>query len=168
VSTAATPSFDAFPQGMAFLKQFWAQGAAAGIPSAAFTAAQAAANTPPASAPLSAPFMQAMTQYMMPTMDIAELDKRITDLRTVLQFMEMNTKLLHQSLQTLEVQRNTIALFHSMAQPAAPTVNAAVPPNATHPAQPARSTTPKKTAASKPAIEKKPTLRVKKHLDVES
>ena len=54
----------------------------------------------------------------MPTFDVAELDKRIGDMRTVLQFMDMNTNMLRQSLQALEVQRNTVAALHSMMQPA--------------------------------------------------
>jgi hypothetical protein len=98
------PSFDQFPQGMDFLKQFWAHGA-----SAAPTANPAASPTPA--------LQQVMGQYLMPTFDLDELDKRMTDLRTVLQFMELNTNMLRQSLQALEVQRNTLATLKSMAQP---------------------------------------------------
>jgi hypothetical protein len=103
MNNPAFPSFDQFPQGMDFLKQFWAQGANAG-----------AANNP-AATPTPA-FQQAMGQYLMPTFDLEELDKRMTDLRTVLQFMELNTNMLRQSLQALEVQRNTLATLKSMAQ----------------------------------------------------
>jgi hypothetical protein len=100
-----------FPNGMDFMKQFWQQGAAS-------TAAPQSASPSPA-------FTQAMGQYMMPTFDLEELDKRIADMRTVLQFMELNTNLLRQSLNTLEVQRNTVATLQSMTKPAAPHDNSA-------------------------------------------
>ena len=96
------------PLGMDFLKQFWQQGAGQ-------TAAAPSFATQPSPA-----FSQAMGQYMMPTFDLNELDKRMGDMRTVLQFMELNTQLLRQSLSTLEVQRNTLATLQSMASPTAP------------------------------------------------
>jgi hypothetical protein len=99
-----------FPNGMDFMKQFWQQGAASTMPNAA---ASASTSASPA-------FAQAMGQYMLPTFDLDELDKRIADMRTVLQFMELNTNLLRQSLSTLEVQRNTLATLQSMAKPASP------------------------------------------------
>jgi hypothetical protein len=102
MNTNTFPPFEAFPQGIDFLKQFWAQGAA--------SANSPASNATPA-------FQQAMGQYMMPTLDVDELDKRIGDMRTVLQFMEMNTNVLRQSLNALEVQRSTIAALHAMAKP---------------------------------------------------
>jgi hypothetical protein len=105
MNTSAFPSIDQFPQGMDFLKQFWAQGAGA--------AASAQASPTPA-------FQQAMGQYLLPTMDLPELDKRISDLRTVVQFMELNTAMLRQSLNALEVQRNTIATLQSMSQSSHP------------------------------------------------
>ncbi len=46
---------------------------------------------------------------LAPTVDIAELDKKITDLKAVEQWLEVNQNLLRSSIQTLEVQRNTIA-----------------------------------------------------------
>jgi hypothetical protein len=107
MSAAPFPSFEQFPQGMDFLKQFWAQAAP---PSPAMSAEAQQAS--PA-------FQQAMGQYLMPTFDLETLDKRITDLRTVLQFMDMNTNMLRQSLNALEVQRNTVATLQSMAQPKA-------------------------------------------------
>jgi hypothetical protein len=106
MNPTAFPSFDQFPQGMDFLKQFWAHGAnASGAPSSA----QSATVTPA--------FQQAMGHYLMPTLDLEELDKRMMDLRTVLQFMDLNTNMLRQSLNALEVQRNTLETLKSMAQP---------------------------------------------------
>jgi hypothetical protein len=85
-----------------------------------FTAHNSAASTPSMNSALT----QAMSQYMMPTLDIAELDKRLNDLSTVLQFMEMNTAMLRQSLQTLELQRNAVVSFQNMmnTQTASPSV----------------------------------------------
>jgi hypothetical protein len=46
---------------------------------------------------------------LAPTVDVAELDKKITDLKAVEQWLEVNQSLLRTSIQSLEVQRNTIA-----------------------------------------------------------
>lgn len=46
---------------------------------------------------------------LAPTIDLDELDKRITDLRAVGQWLELNAGLLRTTIQTLEVQRATIA-----------------------------------------------------------
>ncbi len=161
MSAAPFPAFEQFPQGMDFLKQFWAQAAPAPSPATA-------APTPA--------FQQAMGQYLMPTFDLETLDKRITDLRSVMQFMEMNTNMLRQSLNALEVQRNTVATLQNMAQPkeegaetsavAAPwmaawqsMVQAAAPMTVQTPAPSAQAA--KKAARQKPAA-KKATAAIKK------
>jgi hypothetical protein len=108
---SAFPQFSQFPQGMDFLKQYWTS---ASQPSSAPAAGFASSAAAPGAAPTPA-FQQAMAQYLMPTFDLAELDKRMADLRVVLQFMELNTNLLRQSLHALEVQRNTLATLQSMA-----------------------------------------------------
>jgi hypothetical protein len=119
-----------FPQGMDFLKQMWAQGLAAqsampsnvsSMPSMGVDTStdSKAASSAASSGGMTQAFQQTMASYLMPTFDVAELDKRISDMRTVLQFMEMNTNILRQTLQALEVQRNTVAALHSMMQPAA-------------------------------------------------
>jgi hypothetical protein len=119
--------FAQFPQGMDFLKQFWAQSASAAMhsapstppatpPSPANTATQTS-NDPfimNAMSGMNPAFMQAMAQTMMPTWDVAEIEKRLNDLRTVLQFMDMNTQILRQSLSALEAQRNTISTMQNM------------------------------------------------------
>jgi hypothetical protein len=119
-------NMSAFPQGMDFLKQMWAQGLAAQsampnmpVMGGASTAAAAMPSAPNAPGGMTQAFQQTMASYLMPTFDVAELDKRIGDMRTVLQFMDMNTNILRQTLQALEVQRNTVAALHSMMQPAA-------------------------------------------------
>jgi len=48
-----------------------------------------------------------------PTLDVAELDKRIADLRAVEQWLNLNLSMLRTTVQSLEVQRNTIATLKS-------------------------------------------------------
>jgi len=57
---------------------------------------------------------------LMPTFDPDELDKRISDLRTVAHWLDMNRSLLQTTIQTLEMQRNAIVAMQSMARPAQP------------------------------------------------
>ena len=102
-------NFGDVPLGMDMLKQFWAQ-AAAGA-----TTPNADATSSAASAPSVTPALHtALSQYLTPTMDVAELDRRMGDLKTVLHWMEMNTQLLRSNLHALELQRNTIATIQSM------------------------------------------------------
>jgi hypothetical protein len=56
---------------------------------------------------------QALPSMITPTLDIGELDKRIADLRAVEQWLNLNATMLRTSIQTLEVQRNTIATLKS-------------------------------------------------------
>jgi hypothetical protein len=79
-----------------------------------------------------------LPSMMVPTLDVDELDKRITDLRAVEQWLALNASMLRTSIQALEVQRNTIATLRSLggtfatataaatapAKPAAPASNA--------------------------------------------
>lgn len=52
---------------------------------------------------------------LMPTLDPNELEKRISVLKTVAHWLEMNRVLLHSTIQTLEMQRNAITAMQSMA-----------------------------------------------------
>jgi hypothetical protein len=52
---------------------------------------------------------QALPSMITPTLDIGEMDKRIADLRAVEQWLNLNATMLRTTIQTLEVQRNTIA-----------------------------------------------------------
>ena len=52
---------------------------------------------------------QQMPSMLAPTVDVGELDKRIADLRAVAQWLELNASVLRTTIQTLEVQRATIA-----------------------------------------------------------
>ncbi|MBI3156424.1 MAG: hypothetical protein HYZ20_13580 [Burkholderiales bacterium] len=61
----------------------------------------------------------AMSQWIAPTLDPAEIDKRIDELRTVQFWLEQNARLIGASIQALEVQRMTLATLQSMNMPLA-------------------------------------------------
>ncbi len=56
-------------------------------------------------------------QWITPTLDPAELEKRITELRTVQFWLEQNAKLLGATIQAMEVQRMTLATLQTMNLP---------------------------------------------------
>jgi hypothetical protein len=56
---------------------------------------------------------QAIPSIVTPTLDVDELDKRIADLRAVEQWLNLNVDMLRTTIQSLEVQRNTIATLRS-------------------------------------------------------
>ena len=51
-----------------------------------------------------------------PGMTVADLDKRITELRVVEQWLDVNLAMLRTSLQALEVQRGTLATLQSFGE----------------------------------------------------
>jgi len=61
----------------------------------------------------------AVGQWIAPTLDPAELDKRINDLKTVQFWLEQNARLLGATIQALEVQRMTLTTLQSMNLPVA-------------------------------------------------
>ena len=81
-------NFDNFLPGFDFLKQFAQANPAAAMPSAA--------------------------QWVTPTLDPAELDKRIQDLKSVQFWLDQNAKALSATIQALEVQRMTLSTLQSM------------------------------------------------------
>jgi hypothetical protein len=62
----------------------------------------------------------ALPGFMVPTVDVAELDKRIGDLKAAEQWVEVNLNMLRATIQGLEVQRHTIAAIQALTTPAAP------------------------------------------------
>jgi hypothetical protein len=60
-----------------------------------------------------------MNQWIAPTLDPDELDKRIGELRTVQFWLEQNARLLGATVQTLEVQRLTLSTLKTMNLPLA-------------------------------------------------
>ncbi len=69
-----------------------------------------------------------LSGIMTPTLDPNELDKRIQDLKAVEGWLRMNLNMLSASINTLEVQRATLAAMQSFGQPAGG--NATPEPNA--------------------------------------
>lgn len=51
-----------------------------------------------------------------PTLDVDELDKRITDMRAVEGWLKMNLNMLQMSIQGLEMQRAALAAVKAMSQ----------------------------------------------------
>jgi hypothetical protein len=103
-----------------------------------------------------------MNQWIAPTLDPEELDKRIEQLRAVQFWLEQNAKMLAATIQALEVQRMTLSTLKSMnmpmdglrdafklkpAEPAAPAPAAKKPPRKTASAKPAA------TAANAAAVD---------------
>ena len=58
--------------------------------------------------------MPGMGQWIAPTLDPEELDKRINELKTVQFWLEQNARMLAASIQALEVQRMTLSTLKSM------------------------------------------------------
>ena len=81
-------NFDNFLPGFDFLKQFAQANPAAGMPTAA--------------------------QWVTPSLDPVELDKRIQDLKSVQFWLDQNAKALSATIQALEVQRMTLSTLQSM------------------------------------------------------
>ena len=61
--------------------------------------------------------LPSMNQWIAPTLDPVELEKRIEQLRTVQFWLEQNAKLLAASIQALEVQRMTLVTLKTMNVP---------------------------------------------------
>ncbi len=89
-----------------------------------------------------------------PTLDLGELDKRITDLKTVENWLKMNLGMLQMSIQGLEMQRTTVAAMQAMGSTAGGEAGAA--PGAANPGLwPWNFMQPADAAAVPPSDEKK-------------
>jgi len=107
----------------------------------------------------------AMGQWIAPTLNPEELEKRIGELKTVQFWLEQNARMIGMTVQALEVQRMTLSTLQTMNLPmadlrnaltlptAAPTLPVAAPaPAEPEPAPaPAAAQTPAADAAAKPA-----------------
>ncbi|MBK6865786.1 MAG: hypothetical protein IPG91_20885 [Ideonella sp.] len=91
-----------------------------------------------------------MGQWVAPTIDPAELDKRIQELRTVQYWLEQNARMLGATIQALEVQRMTLSTLQNMNVQMTDLRDALLVP-----AQPAAAA-PAPRAADKPAAAEKP------------
>lgn len=63
------------------------------------------------------PGVPGMGQWIVPTLDPDELDKRIQELKTVQFWLEQNARLLSTTIQALEVQRMTLSTLRTMNLP---------------------------------------------------
>jgi len=70
-----------------------------------------------------------MPGVVVPLLDPKEIDKRITDLKSVENWLNMNLNVLRMTIQGLEMQRATLAAFQSM-QPSSTGESAKVDPAA--------------------------------------
>ncbi len=57
--------------------------------------------------------LTAMSDMMSPLMNVEELDKRITDMRAVEQWLKLNLNMLQSAIQALEVQRATLSTLRA-------------------------------------------------------
>jgi len=62
-----------------------------------------------------------------PTFDLDELDKRIKDMKAVEGWLRMNLSMLQMTIQSLEMQRTTVAAVKTMGQMASEAVKSAEP-----------------------------------------
>jgi hypothetical protein len=58
----------------------------------------------------------ALPGMVTPTLDVDELDKRITDMKAVEGWLKMNLSGLQMTIQGLEMQRHTLAAFKAMSE----------------------------------------------------
>ncbi len=92
--------------------------------------------------------MPGMGQWVAPTLDPQELEKRIQELRTVQFWLEQNARMLSATIQALEVQKMTLSTLRTMNVQMGDLREALTPqPAKTEPAPPAEAP----EAATKPA-----------------
>lgn len=65
-------------------------------------------------ASMAARIPQQLPNMLAPTLDVDELERRISDLRAVEQWLELNTSMLRTTIQSLEVQRSTISTLKGL------------------------------------------------------
>ena len=119
-TTGSTPPFPGFPgfPPAEMLERMWGMMRLSPFGSA-FSGAQPGGGLGPS--------LSMMSDMMAPLTNVEELDKRITDMRAVEQWLKLNLNMLQSAIQALEVQRATLATLRafgafaqsSMAQPAA-------------------------------------------------
>ncbi|WP_233799773.1 PhaM family polyhydroxyalkanoate granule multifunctional regulatory protein [Paraburkholderia sp. HP33-1] len=119
-TTGGTPPFSGFPgfPPAEMLDRMWSMIRLSPF-GAAMTGAQPGGDTSPS--------LSMMSDMMAPLTSVEELDKRITDMRAVEQWLKLNLSMLQSAIQALEVQRATLATLRafgafaqsSMSQPAA-------------------------------------------------
>jgi hypothetical protein len=109
-----------------------------------------------------------MNEWIAPTLDPQQLEKRIEQLKAVQFWLEQNARFVAASIQALEVQRMTLATLRSMNVPMAdlrdafsarvtePLAGATAPTHAPPPAPVAEPAAARQSAAPKPKRSRKP------------
>jgi hypothetical protein len=64
------------------------------------------------------PMAFSLPSMFQPTLDPAEVEKRIADLQVVKNWLEMNLNLLQMSIKTLEMQKSALDTLHDTARAA--------------------------------------------------
>ncbi len=90
----------------------------------------------------------AMGQWVAPTLNPDELEKRISELKTLQFWLEQNARMIGMTVQALEVQRMTLSTLQTMNLPMADLRNALTLPTA--PAAPAAAAAPPVTPPAPP------------------
>jgi hypothetical protein len=98
--------------------------------------------------------MGQMPSGLQPTLDAKEIEKRISDLKAVEQWLNMNLGLLRTTIQTLEVQLTTIQAIQTMGSSLTP--DAAASPAAWWAAMQQFNEAAPKSPPPRPASRKKP------------
>ncbi|PQV45781.1 PhaM family polyhydroxyalkanoate granule multifunctional regulatory protein [Paraburkholderia sp. BL21I4N1] len=150
-STPPFPGFPGFPPAE-MLERMWGMMRLSPFGSA-FSGAQPAGGG-------MGPSLSMMSDMMAPLTNVEELDKRITDMRAVEQWLKLNLSMLQSAIQALEVQRATLATLRafgafaqsSMAQPAASAAPSPAPATGwPHPRQAAPASGTAESAAAEPS-----------------
>jgi len=118
----ATPPFSGFPgfPPGEMLERMWDMMRLTPFGSA-FSGAQAG------STPGLGPSLSMMSDMMAPLTNVEELDKRITDMRAVEQWLKLNLSMLQSAIQALEVQRATLATLRAFGAFAQTSMSSAAP-----------------------------------------
>ncbi len=118
---AGSPLFNPVADSFELMKKMWGFAGLPGMP------------TPSGLAAMAARIPQQLPSMLAPTLDVNELEKRIADLRAVEQWLELNAGMLRTTIQSLEVQRATIATLKgitgAMMAPVLPKFESAAQPH---------------------------------------
>ncbi|HUN91416.1 MAG TPA: PhaM family polyhydroxyalkanoate granule multifunctional regulatory protein [Burkholderiaceae bacterium] len=146
---AGLPGMAAFADSLEMIKRMW------GLP-----AGPAPAGSAMPGSTLMPGLGGTIPSMFLPTVDVAELDKRIADLRSVEQWLNLNASMLRTTIQSLEVQRNTLAALRAFggtmlgsmaaAAPAASASTARPQADADEAGKPRKGRAPRKTEAPPP------------------
>lgn len=123
-SGASNPASGAAPTGFDMLEKMWSM-----MRLPVFPGMPAGAAAPPLH-----PSLTMMSDMISPLTNVEELDKRITDMRAVEQWLQLNLNMLQSAIQALEVQRATLATLKAFGAFAQTSMESAAAPKPANPA----------------------------------